>query len=198
MFGRRQFISGIGTAGIAVCAGCLGGSEPSYWGESASETKWWSQPQFDAISSCYNPASVGPRTGVRERWQLDISGPSARPVVANGLAFLPTATAVRAVDARTGEEQWRETGDETSLWPRVVCYRYDPPFETPARVSDVFVEKLDDSAVGFDAVFEFAEPVALVLEDERFNGDALCFGLCGDLFGLTHGDAGVIGTVRDE
>lgn len=122
MFRRRQFIGGVGAAGLAVCAGCLGGTEPTYQGESAPGTKWWSQPQFDTIGSCYNPTSVGPRTGVRERWQLDISGPAARPVVADGLAFLPTATAVRAVDARTGKEQWRETGDETSLWPRVVCW----------------------------------------------------------------------------
>jgi outer membrane protein assembly factor BamB len=120
---RRQFLAGAGTAGIAGLAGCLEGSNPYYAGQEAPETDSWAQPTFDELGSCYNPEPVGPREGVRERWSLDISLPSARPVVAGGLAFLPTASAVRAVDAATGEQQWRQSGGDSPMWPRsVLCH----------------------------------------------------------------------------
>ncbi|MEF8826651.1 MAG: hypothetical protein V5A27_09980 [Halapricum sp.] len=60
---RRRFLIGTGTAGIATLAGCLGGPEPRYVGESGEEpdTEWWPQPEFDRIASCYNPRPIGPR-----------------------------------------------------------------------------------------------------------------------------------------
>lgn len=123
---RRRFLIGTGTAGIATLAGCLGAPEPRYVGESGEEpdTRWWPQPEFDRIASCYNPRSVGPREAVTERWSIDISGPSSRPVVADGIAYLPTATALRAVDVKTGEERWRENGGDEPMWPRRVLW-YD-------------------------------------------------------------------------
>lgn len=120
---RRQFLAGVGATGLVATAGCLGASSPYYAGEEDPDTVWWPQPQFDRIASSYNPNSVGPRESVAERWSLDISLPSdCPPVVADGLAFLPTASAVRAVDARTGEEQWRENGDDGPMWPLSVVY----------------------------------------------------------------------------
>lgn len=120
---RRQFLAGAGATGLAATAGCLGGSSPYYAGEEDPDTEWWPQPQFDRIASSYNPQPVGPRESVTERWSLDISAPSdCPPVVADGLAFLPTASAVRAVDARTGEEQWRENGGDGPMWPLSVVY----------------------------------------------------------------------------
>jgi outer membrane protein assembly factor BamB len=122
MISRRHFLAGVGAGSLAAVAGCLSGSAPSYSGGTSPKTNWWPQPQFDAINSCYNPRSVGPRSGVRERWHLDISGPAARPVVADGLAFLPTSAAVRAVDVQTGTERWREDGGDPPMWPRSVLW----------------------------------------------------------------------------
>lgn len=120
---RRQFLAGVGATGIAVTAGCLGASDPHYAGQDEPDTEWWPQPQFDRIASSYNPKPVGPRESVAERWSLDISLPSdCPPVVADGLAFLPTASEVLAVDARTGEEQWRENGGDGPMWPLSVIY----------------------------------------------------------------------------
>lgn len=122
MYTRRRFLTGAGAVGLTSVAGCLGNFEIYYTGQEQPQTKWWPQPQFDGLATSYNPKQVGPRTGVSERWTLDISGPAARPVVADGLAFLPTIDAVRAVDARTGKEQWRESGDGPPLWPQVVLW----------------------------------------------------------------------------
>lgn len=129
---RRDVLAGMGTASIAAVAGCLGGSEPQYVGESGEEpdTNWWPQPEFDHIGACYNPQQVGPRDGVSERWSLDISLPSARPVVADGMAYLPTATALLAVDAGTGDERWREDGGDTPMWPRRVLWHDGTVFVT--------------------------------------------------------------------
>ncbi|MFC4553307.1 MULTISPECIES: PQQ-binding-like beta-propeller repeat protein [Halorussus] len=120
---RRQFVASVGAAGLAATVGCLGSSDPNYAGDGESNTKWWPQPRFDDLGSCYNPKPVGPSESVQERWSLDISAPSAcAPVVADGLAFLPTASAVRAVDANTGEERWRENGGDPPMWPRSVVH----------------------------------------------------------------------------
>lgn len=140
MSSRRQFLAGTGSAGAAVLAGCLGGPEPRYVGESdrTPDTRWWPQPEFDRIASCYNPKPVGPGSDVTERWRIDISGPSARPVVADGLAYLPTVAAVRAVDAATGEERWRESGGgDGPMWPRHVVW----------HDGTVYVARMDDPAL---------------------------------------------------
>jgi outer membrane protein assembly factor BamB len=120
---RRALLGGFGAAAGTALAGCLGGPTARYAGESGDEpdTAWWPLPEFDRIAGCYNPRPVGPREGVTERWRVDISGPSARPVVADGTAYLPTADALVAVDAATGEQQWREDGDDPPLWPRRVA-----------------------------------------------------------------------------
>jgi len=120
---RRRFLAGVGTAGVTATAGCLDSSDPYYAGDDEVDIKWWPQPQFDSLASCYNPNPIGPRESVQERWSLDISTPSdCPPIVADGLAFLPTASAVRAVDAETGEEQWREDGGDPPMWPRSVAF----------------------------------------------------------------------------
>ncbi|MDX1747772.1 MAG: hypothetical protein R3324_17700, partial [Halobacteriales archaeon] len=61
---RRQILAGTGLvalgAGVAVTRG-TGGFEPYYDGENEPDTKWWPQPEFDRLGSCYNPRPVGPR-----------------------------------------------------------------------------------------------------------------------------------------
>jgi outer membrane protein assembly factor BamB len=121
---RRQILAGTGLvalgAGVAATRG-TGGFEPYHDGEEAPDTTWWPQPTFDRIGSCYNPRSVGPRRGATERWSREIPGPSARPVVADGRAYLPTAEALLVVDAATGAELWREDGGDPPMWPRSVA-----------------------------------------------------------------------------
>lgn len=134
---RRDMLATIGAAGAATLAGCTGSPMPSYPGQDAPDTTWWPQPRFDHLGSCYNPRAVGPRSGVTERWSIDISGPSARPIVAGGMAYLPTATALRAVDVKTGAEQWRENGGSEPMWPRRVLW----------HDGTVFVTQTDDPAL---------------------------------------------------
>lgn len=119
---RRRFLAGASATALGATAGCLDAVDPSYAGQDEPDTDWWPQPSFDSHGTCYNPDPVGPTDGVTERWAREISGPSARPVVADGTAFLPAADGVIAVDAATGEERWREEGDDPPLWPRDVRY----------------------------------------------------------------------------
>ena len=138
---RRQVLAGAGLGalglGAAAAHGGLGGFEPYYSGQDEPETVWWSQPEFDHLGSCFNPRPVGPRDAVTERWSIEISGPSARPVVVDGRAFLPTAEALVAVDAATGEELWREDGGAPPMWPRAVGVHDEL----------VYVTRIDDPAL---------------------------------------------------
>ncbi|MFC4357389.1 PQQ-binding-like beta-propeller repeat protein [Halobium salinum] len=118
---RRQVLAGAGVAG----AGWLGwnwsqlsATDTYYDGQDPPDTEWWPQPRFDRMGTCFNPRQVGPREGVRERWSVDVGGPSARPVVADGTAYFPTAGGLLALDARSGEERWRVDRDQPrSMWP---------------------------------------------------------------------------------
>lgn len=120
---RRAFLAGLAPASAAATAGCLDDATPHYAGQDDPDTRWWPQPTFDRYGTCYNPQSVGPTDGVSERWSVEISAPSARPVVVDGTALLPTSEGVVAVDAGSGEEQWREPGDDGPMWPREVVVR---------------------------------------------------------------------------
>ncbi|MFB6142595.1 MAG: PQQ-binding-like beta-propeller repeat protein [Halorientalis sp.] len=136
---RRQFLAGASAAALAGTAGCLGSDAPRYAGGDDPRTDWWPQATFDVHGTCYNPRAVGPTGGVTERWSLETSGPSARPVVADGRAYLPTASAVLAVDAASGDVLWREDGGDPPLWPREVCVHGDTVYvaavEEPAVVA---------------------------------------------------------------
>jgi outer membrane protein assembly factor BamB len=131
---RRQVLAGAGLGavalGVAAAEGGLGGSEPYYDGQDEPDTRWWPQPGFDSLGSCYNPRPVGPREAVTERWAIEIPGPSTRPVVVDGRAYLPTASALLAVDAATGEELWRTDGGDAPMWPRSVVVHDDTVYVT--------------------------------------------------------------------
>lgn len=136
---RRRFLAGASTAALGATAGCLTSDDQYYPASDTPDTAWWPQPAFDRYNTAYNPAAVGPADGVTERWSMEIPGPSARPVIADGTAFLPTANGVVAVDAATSEEQWREPGDDPPLWPRDVRYHdgtlYVGAIEEPALLA---------------------------------------------------------------
>jgi outer membrane protein assembly factor BamB len=138
---RRQLLGGaalaVGGVGSYALGSGLGGFEPYYDGEEDPDTTWWPQPAFDRIGSCYNPRPVGPRHSVTERWAIEISGPSARPVVVDGRAYLPTAEALLVVDAATGDELWRADGGDPPMWPRSVA----------VHDGTVFLTQVDDPAL---------------------------------------------------
>ncbi|USZ68439.1 PQQ-like beta-propeller repeat protein [Halorussus salilacus] len=172
---RRRFLAGVAAVGLGATAGCLGAPEPHYAGQDDPDTEWWPQSRFDRLGSCYNPNPVGPRDGVSERWSVDISAPSARPVVADGTAFLPTATAIRAVDAVTGEERWREEADDAGTWPQQVAYHDGTVYV--ARLADEGVLALDAETGEREWGFrqEGHGVYALLLDPDRpslFVGDA--------------------------
>jgi hypothetical protein len=173
---RRRLLAGagLGALGLGVAASQSGGFEPYYDGEDEPGTVWWPQPTFDRIGSCYNPRPVGPRDGVTERWAREIPGPSARPVVVDDRAFLPTAEALLAVDAATGEELWRENGGDAPMWPRSVVVHDETVYVT--QVGDPALLALDP-ATG-DRQWTFSTPEyglrPLLVDPERptlFTGD---------------------------
>ncbi len=110
---RRRFLSTTAAAVAAATAGCTAVGESPY--SPGTDDSDWPMPGYDRRSTAFDPDAAGPRDGVRERWSTPVPNPSGRPVVADGLAFVPTRSALVALDAATGEEAWR-AGDENP-WP---------------------------------------------------------------------------------
>lgn len=69
-------------------------------------------PGHDRGSTAYAPDAAGPTGDVAERWAVEIPGPLARPVVADGTVLLTTFDGLVALDVRTGERRWRFGSDE--------------------------------------------------------------------------------------
>ncbi len=73
-------------------------------------------PTFDASGTAYNPTAVGPRTKPGTRWKFELSSdPAGRPVVADGLVYVPTGSGLQALDANSGTRQWQFGSN--SEWP---------------------------------------------------------------------------------
>ncbi|WP_135829969.1 outer membrane protein assembly factor BamB family protein [Halorussus halobius] len=107
---RRQVLAGVGSAGTAALAGCVGGDGADYSpGEDADAD--WPMPRFDPTNTAYSPDAKAPRESVRERWTYEGGFATGPPAVADGTVFLPTAEALVALDAASGEEQWRFAPD---------------------------------------------------------------------------------------
>jgi outer membrane protein assembly factor BamB len=111
---RRRFLSTTTAAAAAAVAGCsaVDGSPYSPGSDADSD---WPMPGYGRTATAFNPDAAAPRDGVQERWTTAVPNPSGRPVVADGMAFVPTAAALVALDAASGEEVWR-AGDERP-WP---------------------------------------------------------------------------------
>lgn len=117
---RRQVLAGLGSASTAALAGCLGDDVDFSPGTDANTD--WPMPRYDRANNAYSPDAKAPRDGVRERWTYeDGNASTGPPVVADGVAYLPTNGALVALDTTTGDEQWRFTpSDHPWIAPPVV------------------------------------------------------------------------------
>jgi outer membrane protein assembly factor BamB len=102
---RRQVLAGLGSAGSAALAGCVGDGADFSPGTDA-ETDW-PMARYDAQNTAYSPDAKAPREGVRERWTFENGMATGTPAVADGTVYLPTTDALVALDATSGEERWR-------------------------------------------------------------------------------------------
>ncbi|WP_435333583.1 PQQ-binding-like beta-propeller repeat protein [Haloarchaeobius sp. TZWWS8] len=122
---RRHFLASAGLSGLTAVSGCLDGSSTAqlrYPGSEQPQTRWWPQVGFDQLGTNFNPMVAGPRAGVQERWAVEI-GPFGRPpVVAEHLVFVPTGDGIRAIDVRSGEDQWTWDGGSESVHPASLAW----------------------------------------------------------------------------
>jgi len=118
---RRRFLRVVGGVGIAGIAGCVRQSAPADadrpigdGGANAPTNRDWPSYGFDHRNTGHDPAGVGPTTPVGIDWAFDTGGPSlyASPVVADGTVYTGSMAdrgegILFALDAESGEEQWR-------------------------------------------------------------------------------------------
>lgn len=120
---RRQLLAGFGSAAAVGLSGCLdgvAGDEPDF-APGTDEDADWPMPRYDSTNTAYSPDAAAPREGVRERWTYEGGMATGSPAVVDGTVFLPTAEALVALDATTGDELWRfQPGDQPWTAPPVV------------------------------------------------------------------------------
>lgn len=116
---RRQFLavaSGVSAVGVA---GCLGSGSP--YSPGADGDSEWPMPGYDARNSGWNPDAAAPRDGVTVRWERHLPGkPTGQPVVAAGLALVPTWDGLAAYDVVDGSVQWQRPDHRSPASPAVV------------------------------------------------------------------------------
>ncbi|MDS0294414.1 PQQ-binding-like beta-propeller repeat protein [Halogeometricum luteum] len=125
---RRRFLAAAGAAATASLAGCFDsvGEIDGDLGDGApvpdDATTDWPLPHFDAGATSYNPNPVGPAERPEVRWSVEGEWPTGRIAVVGDTAYVPTADALLALDAASGEERWRagprEDTDENYGSPR--------------------------------------------------------------------------------
>ncbi|AUV80252.1 hypothetical protein C2R22_00035 [Salinigranum rubrum] len=112
----------------------------------------WPMPAHDSGRSNFSPDATGPTTLPADLWSVPFEASLSDPVVADGTVYVGGDDgAVRALDARTGAEQWTTALDAPAETPWVVGDRLFVPtpgavvaldadgggsvrrFETPAR-----------------------------------------------------------------
>jgi outer membrane protein assembly factor BamB len=109
---RRELLAGVaGLTTVSATAGCLGlddtGADPG-----TDDSTAWPHRAANPSATAYVPDAAAPRTGTTERWGIDVPRASDRPVVADGLAFLPSADGLYAYDVASGEERWQFRPDD--------------------------------------------------------------------------------------
>lgn len=108
---RRELLGGAaGLTAASLTAGCLGldDSSPSAGTDDSTE---WTHAAANPSATAYVRDALAPRTGATERWAFDAPRAYGRPVVAAGLAFLPTGDGLYAYDVESGEERWQFVPD---------------------------------------------------------------------------------------
>jgi outer membrane protein assembly factor BamB len=102
---RRSVLAGV-AAGTAALAGC--GTRAGTPTPGTDDTTAWPFPAADAAGTAYVSDAAAPRTDVTGRWSRGLRArPTDRPVVAEGLVLVPTASELLAYDVASGERVWR-------------------------------------------------------------------------------------------
>jgi outer membrane protein assembly factor BamB len=115
------------TGGTTMTASSDGGAVPD------SVDTAWPMPAHDSGLSNYTAEATGPTTPPTELWSVSFETSLSDLAVADGTVYVGGEDgAVRALDARTGTEQWREVVGPAATTPRVVDGRLYVP--TPGAV----------------------------------------------------------------
>lgn len=112
---RRQLLAGLGAAAGTALAGCATIGADRFAPGEDPETDW-PMPRHDPGNTAYAPDAVAPREQPTERWTYDEGFDARTPAVVDGTVYLPTATALVALDAADGTERWR-FAPENQPWP---------------------------------------------------------------------------------
>ncbi|MFC4553156.1 MULTISPECIES: PQQ-binding-like beta-propeller repeat protein [Halorussus] len=114
---RRRFLA-VTAACSGALAGCAGRVDTkSSFSPGTDDATEWRFPDYDRWSSAYSPDAVAPRTGVTERWTVEIPGANDRPVVADGTVFVPAIDGLVALDVASGDRRWSFSPSDQS-WAR--------------------------------------------------------------------------------
>ncbi|MFC6954254.1 PQQ-binding-like beta-propeller repeat protein [Halorubellus litoreus] len=116
---RRDLLATTGAVLAAATAGCLGDGRATGVTPGTDDETDWPMPDHGALASSYAPDAVAPRSSPSERFAVETSTPTDRPVVADGAVYLPTMAGLLALDATDGTQRWGFSTDEAgSEWFR--------------------------------------------------------------------------------
>ena len=88
----------------------------------------WPMPGHDPGRSNFAPEITGPTEQVAELWAVTADGGLSAPVLAEGILFVGSENGtVLSLDARTGEERWRQSVGGAAFTPRVMDGRVYVP-----------------------------------------------------------------------
>lgn len=116
----------------------------------------WPLPGYDAGNSNRTEAA-GPTDPVAELWSVTADSRLSQPVLAAETLYVGSRDgAVLAIDARTGEERWRQSVGDAAFTPRVVAGRVCVPTASaivaldPVDGSEQWRVETPNRADGFD------------------------------------------------
>ena len=129
---RRDLLATSGAVLAATTAGCLDDVDASGSPSPGSNANTdWPMPDHGALASSYAPDAVAPRSSPSERFAVETSTPTDRPVVADGTVYVPTMAGLLALDATDGTQRWQFSTDEAgSEWFRSPAVHDDTVYVT--------------------------------------------------------------------
>lgn len=140
---RRTVIATAGTLAAAATAGCLGSGSPVEPGTDADTD--WPMPDFNTHATSWARNAAAPRESPSERFQVSLSRPTGRPVIAEESVFLPTAAGLVALNATTGEERWRYSPSDSLHFFRSPAVHGGTVYVTGVNIGLVALNTADGS-----------------------------------------------------
>lgn len=102
---RRDVLLGVGSAGLAASAGCLGSDDVE---PGTDDSYGWTTGGADLRNSRAIPDGVAPREAPTLEWRADLESVHAtgEPIVTDETVLLTTGTDVVAFDRESGDRRW--------------------------------------------------------------------------------------------